>query len=464
MLNEITGYNASRRIFEEGTDIGEEIDGARASLGLPTFQIAVVVDVFVDPSSMSKEDIQKLESESATPDLCKRMPRNSISGRIITRNQDLYDSSYKIFFPVNIFDAEPVKPGEQVFIFYVDQIVNDQIGYWWKRVPQPIDTDDINFTHADRKYQVNDGPTATESLAGVEPDVPGFVNGGNDGDQHTLAGRNAYEDINKNAKANAQIIKEPVARFVKRPGDKVIQGSNAARIVLGMDRATAGPAPSSTEPRKNSATIDMVVGYGREGTDTAPTSVENSRGDFEVDKSPKAERNSSEGDPDMLSDPSRFYLSESTDPDLNFEVQIDGIPETTGEAPSAVIKTNRIRLLAGEDIKIVGKSNSIVLDVDGNISLVASPKINLGSSNPSEPVALGNALVSAIDDYSQSISDAVLELNIAAQTYFAVPLPTPPQQATFIAAWAKFTIDFSIAQQILSINLQSSLSEKVFTD
>ena len=269
------------------------------------------------------------------------MPMNSIAGRTITRNQDLYDSSPRIFFPVNVFDAEPVKPGEQVFVFFVDQAANDQIGYWWRRVPQPMDTDDLSFTHADRKYQSNEGSTATDKLAGKTQGPPSFINGGEQEEQHTLAGANAYEEINDNAQANAQIVKEATARFTKRPGDKTIMGSNGSRIVLGMDRAAPAPASADTPVRPNSATMDFVVGAGRAGTPTAPTTVVNSRGEEEVDKNPQTPDNPLEGDPDMMNDPSRIYLSESTDVDVNFVVNIPGIPPAIGAAPAFVAKSGQ---------------------------------------------------------------------------------------------------------------------------
>jgi len=465
LLSEITGYNANRKIFEDGTDISEEIDGARASLPLPSFQVAVVVDVFYNPNTITPDVLLELEEQSATPELVKRMPRNSIAARIITRNQDLYDSSPRIFFPVNVFDAEPIKPGEQVFVFFVDQAVNDQVGYWWRRVPQPVDTDDLNFTHADRKYQVNEGTSTTDKLAGVTPGPPDFINGGDQAEQRTLAGANAYEDINKKARANLAIVKEPTARFVKRPGDKVLQGSNAARIVLGMDRSLPGPAPAETPPLPNTATIDMVVGYGRTGTPTAPTPIANSRGEQEVDK--KIPANPLEGDPDMLLDPSRFYLSEATNADVNFSVIIPGVPPTPGPAPAAVLKSQQLRLLAntpGGDVKIAGSANAVVLDSIGNISLIGSPKINLGSAFSPQPVVLGASLVAALNTYSTAITTATTALNAAAQVYFAIPVPTPPQQVTFQTAWAAFNTAISTAQASLASALAAALSVKVFTD
>jgi hypothetical protein len=467
MSSEVTGYNANRRIFEEGTEIGEEIESIRGTMPLPVFQIAVVVDVFCDPSKLTAEDISKLQKETASPELCKRMPRNSITGRIITRNQDLFDSSPKIFFPVDIFDAGPVKPGEQVFVFYIDQNVNDQIGYWWKRVPQTIDTDDINFTHADRKFEINEGATATDKLAGKKPAVLDFKNGGIESEQRTLAGANAYDKINKNAKANAEIIKEPTARFTKRPGDNVILGSNATRIVLGMDRASSSTAPASTPPREKSATIDMVVGYGRKDKRNAPKIIENSRGYEEVDKDLKTPSNVAEGDPDMVEDPSRFYLSESTDPDTNFEIEIEGITPPAGNAPSAIIKTDRLRLIGNQNIRIVGKSSSVSLEENGDMALIA-PNIKIGSTSSEEPIVLGNSLVKAIANYVKSTTDALNNLNIAAATYFAIPVaigvPTPPQQATFITAWSTYYGLVLSAQATLEAELNASLSTKVFSE
>lgn len=433
LLNEITGYNANRKIFDGGTDISEEIDGVRGMLAPPIFQVAVVVDIVGDPSRMSNDRIFDLENQTSTPELVKRAPRNSIIARIITRNQDLFDQSPRILFPVNIFDADPVKPGEQVFVFFVDPIVNDQVGYWWKRVPQPIDTDDLNFTHADRKYQINEGNTTADRIRGANDGPPNFINGGENDENNTLAGTDAYDEINDNAEANSQIVKEPVARFVKRPGDKVIMGSNASRIVLGLDRAGAAPAGANKTVRAKSATIDMVVGYGREGTPTAPTAVVNSRGDQEVDKSPQAISNPSEGDPDMTNDPSRVYISESTNVDTNFSVNVPGIAPSAGNAPSVAVKSDRIRLLANGDIKIVGNNGSVIVDQSGNISIIGQVKVNLGEANPTLGVARMTDEVSADTSMLQWLIQAQVVLTAAAGVA-GLPAPVFPSDFGIITS------------------------------
>ena len=442
---ELSGYNGARRIFEQGSSVNEEMDAARSFLPPPIFRKAVVVDILSNPRALTAEEIAKYESESISPELIKRAPRNSIIAREITRKQDLSNSSPRIYFPMG---EEALKPGEQVFVFFEDPIVNDQIGYWWKRIPQPIDTDDINFTHADRKYQINDGLSTSDKFLGKTMPPPDFINGGDREEEQTLANVNDYELINKNSKVNSQIIKEPVARFVKRPGDYVIQGSNAARIVCGLDRASSGPAPASGEVRKNSATIDLVVGFGREGTETAPKTIKNSRGEFEVDKTPeknKSADNVLEGDPDMIADKSRIYISESTAADENFEIEVDGIPQDVGQYPAIVIHTDRGRIICRENIKIVAGSSAITLDINGNINIF-SDAIKIGGVAAELGAARNTDKTKADASMNAWIGQVSAALNVVAGLFGgptgtpllaagpgAVPTVVPPSDFGFIS-------------------------------
>jgi hypothetical protein len=382
----LNGFNGARKALQNESDISEEIEETRGTLAPPVLHVAVITDVLVNPKLLSEDEIVDLETETSTPELVRRAPRNSVIGRIITRNQDHFDSSPRILFPMNIYDAEPVKPGEHVFVFFVDYIVNDQIGYWWKRVPQPMDTDDLSFTHADRKYQHNDGLSTRDKFMGETPPPPDFINGGEDEEQHTLADADAYKKINDEAKAQSMIVREPVARFTKRPGDKVIQGSNGARIVFGMDRT----GPATDEPKPNSPTIDLVVGYGLEGTPTAPEIVENSRGEKETDKTPekrKSKENNREGDPDFENDKTRVYSSAKTDIDQNLQLSIPGVPLTPGNAAALGVRSDQIRLDARQDIKLRAGQSAIVFDQTGVVRIIGASSVNLGNANPTLGVA-----------------------------------------------------------------------------
>ena len=129
-----------------------------------------------------------------------------------------------------------------------------------------------------------------------------------------------------------------------------------------------------------------------------------------------------------------------------------------------LLNQDRIRVLAREDIKIAGASNALVLDQIGNVSVIGAPRINLGSAIPVQPVVHGISMVSALTTYVTTVTIATTALNTAAQAYFAIPVPTPPQQVTFQSAWAAYNTAIANAQSSLIAALQNSLSTKVFTD
>lgn len=440
-----SGYNVSKHIYDQGTKV-DDLNDIRGSLPLSSFSVVIVLDIYSDPSQIV--DIDSIKQRVSNPELVDRMPRNSILGKSIDRNQE----DEKIFFPISSFDIEPIKPGEHVLVVNVDANIAGKIGYWWVRLTQPIDVDDLNYTHADRKYQYSESIGVLDRMYGPPPTQPDFINGGYLQEQQTITGGlNAYDNINNSATANNQIVKELVARFTKRPADKVIMGSNASRIVLGNDRAGPAPIPASIAPLPNSATIDLVVGYGRTGTPTAPVGVINSRQEEEVDKKPTTPANALEGDPDMLNDPSRVYISESTDVDTNFvpNTIIPGVSPSPGLAPSVAVKSDRIRLLANGDIKIIGNNASIVLDEQGNITLVSNSQVKIGSAITStQPVIKGQDFLSAFTGFLTTI-------RVAANS--ATSSASPPGNTAAISA-------IGTAANVLQQQLTNLLSSKVFIE
>jgi len=396
----LSGFEGQRRILNNQDDIGPEIESQRGLLPSPIFQKAVVVDVLINPTILTPTEISDLEKSVSTPELVKRAPYNSIIARVISRQQDFVNSRPRIFFPASSFHAEPVKPGEQVFIFFIDPTTDDQIGYWLGKIPQPLDVDDLNFTHADRKFKYHVENSIIDRFNGLPPAPPDFENGvdGLSDATRTLSGLNDYKDIISNAKSKDQIIKEPVARFARRPGDHCLLGSNGTRLVLGMDR----PTTNLTAPQKETPAIDIVAGYGSQGTPTAPKTIQNILGDLEVDKVPEknnAVGNPLEGEPDFINDKSRIYVAGKTNADLNFQVSVPGIgPSPIG--PAIVEKSDQIRILGRQDVKIIVGNSGIVIDQNGNVSIVNSGQVNIGSAAPALGVARLNdeITINAITD------------------------------------------------------------------
>jgi hypothetical protein len=430
-LNELNGFNGPREANNPVSDIEKEIQGQRGALPLPPFLEAVVVDYFFNPRKLSEEQLAELEANTNTPELIRRAPRNSILARIISRRQDFYDSTPRIFFPHDTFTQEPLKPGEHVVVYFLDQIQNEQIGYWFKRKTETNDTDDVNFTHADRKYEYNENLSTRDKFAGTAPPPPSFNNGGVDLDEEsrTLADANAYKDISENATANALIVNEPVARFDKRPGDYAIQGSNASRAVFGMHRT----GPATDEPRPRSAAFDLVAGYGREGTPTAPKTIENARGQQETNKAPeksKEQDNPREGDPDFENDPVRIYGCESFDVDQDFGINVAGVTLPEGEAACIVSKSDRQRVEARENIVLRAGETAFVMDAEGNVRFVAGARVDLGSANSPLGVARLNdsVLLDSTTDPQlfQFLSAVGVYVAALANALSAVGAPPPP--------------------------------------
>ncbi len=404
MSFEGAGFNGTRRIFD-GSDIGSEIENIRGTMDYPSQFLVVVEDVLINPKKLTPIEIKEIQKRVSNPEVVKRAPRNSIIGRVITRGQDMFDSTSKIFFPHKQHDVDPILPGEQVVAYYIDPLVNNQIGYWSTRISQTVDSDDLNFTHADRKYHYNENLSLFDKLKALPPEPPGFDNGGglaNDREQFSLLQANAYDQINKKATANSHVVKEPVARFDKRPGDKVIQGSNGSRIVLGMDRDHLQMNP----PRAKSPSIDIVVGYGYDGTPTSPKTIINKRGELEVNKAPEKNNdtdNPLEGEMDYINDKSRIYISANTNLDKNFSTALSSIPPQANNTAGIGIKSDIVRIDSRDNSLITaGQLNGIFISNTGVVSVVSNGVVNLGSHNAKLGVARLNDQITIDNSTDQS--------------------------------------------------------------
>ncbi len=406
-------YSSQRALISGMDDLGDVTSDVRSSTPLPSFYRAVVKDVIYDPINLTQEEKDSLRETIVNTELIDRIPKNSIIATVITRGINKVDNTSQIFFACNSHDISPIKPGEHVFVFYADDYRSKQIGYWFCRAPEPLDTDDINFTHSDRKFEYSDGLSTAERSSGGTLPAPSFLNGdGLSEESYTLSNEKDYEDINKNSKANKIITKEPVARFTKRPADKLIQGSNGSRIVLGQDRTG-----SVTEPVvQGSPTIDIVT-VTHEGLSenlepilNNPRVIINSRNELEVDKNPKKKNkkdNSAEGDPNFETDQSRIYVSAKTNGDVNFNISADS-PSSIGSY--IVLNTSHNRIISREDVKITAGSTNVVIKNDGKI-IINGSNIELGNTPTKQPVARKDDLVMPAADMQTFMIQVSIMLN-----------------------------------------------------
>ncbi len=299
-------------------------------------------------------------------------PRNSIlgydissSGQIKTLVEgDEKKTPLNLYYP--FFSSHfvlPVKPGEFVFAINADSA--SPFGYWMTRIPGTLTTEDVNYSHNDRKFIIP-GPALPPAEAGSKFRKPGFPNGLStdsvdpeaefDEDKENLEksrflidDRSGYENIWNNFFEGPDnwFVPEPVPRLTKRPGDLILQGSNNSTIILGSDRgygATNRPSPEKSNASPGefgtplAGSVDIVVGRGRitdvdsvldklpadNNSLTRPRVIENTRAACETDKDPTADESNKsaaagqlELDSDLKQDlENRFLDIPEGDPDF----------------------------------------------------------------------------------------------------------------------------------------------------
>jgi len=371
-----------------------------------TFVTAVVVDFVSNPASYDLESLRKGQPGQVLNDtFIDKMPRNSIIGKIISDGEGQGGASPMImypFFPPYI--SLPVKPGEQVWVFFEKAGDKSTIPYWICRKATDITVDDINYTHLDRVKLVTPEtprPAGDVHAGTADKDYFSFnLGGGSKKSNNTLDGDNPYEDLIAASTSYSQFTGEAVPRFSKRAPDLVLQGSNNTLITLGEDRTST---PDNDPAITSVGSIDIVAGRGQDTATAAISTSANARGYVEINKTPvqtgEGVDNPAEGDPDFSNDLSRLYLSMGTDADSNFGISIAGVTPS-GVGPAIVLKTDQARIIARNDLKImVGESSvgaSVVIKSDGNIIFIpgASGVIKLGGEDANKAILCTDATVS----------------------------------------------------------------------
>lgn len=405
-----TGAPATRSLVggNSANNIGGDIERGRISAPAPTLQRAIVIDVIIDPNMLTAEQTEGIANTVSNPRFAHVMPTNAIIARIVSNEGGQAARTNTILFP--FFSSHfllPIQPGEMVEVIYDDYSHGgQQLGYWLTRTSMQRTIEDVNYTHADRRFLPGNNPAnfTTEERANrssTQPD-PGFPNGGNTTTTLTLpqsGSNNAYNQVLNNATGHLGLDSdgqvetiplqtfEVVPRWRKRPQELVLQGANNTIMVFGEDRK-GGPLGKRDEETPDASgaagTIDIIVGRGRiipandadpnqDFPNTAAWSTENTRGSSETDKARymtlpgtnALSDNLTEGDPDFVRDAARFYITMQSEADVNFgitEIEFtedtlpgDEIPQpnagTLGTLNKSYIvgKADHLRLIARKD-------------------------------------------------------------------------------------------------------------------
>jgi hypothetical protein len=292
------------------------------------------------------------------------MPRNTIIALPVGPSQQVQNAGEMIicypFFSSHL--SLPVKRGELVWVFAEQDFDNEtNLGdgpfFWMSRVHGSLINEDVSFTHYERQHEPLNLNFSEKDI--TQPEVITMMKDYGPSFSGNMFAESLRESVLQSVSEAAM---EPVPRFTKAQGDFVIQGSHNTVISLGttvndhrdltvkndqkqgLDPEAGKPRSVYDTPDQYSGAIDIVVGRANTlsslarltdkdvsfayGKNSEPITVLNDMGDYETKKNPtfldteKKEDiahpryfNMQEGDPDMLFDASRIYLTQNDDID-----------------------------------------------------------------------------------------------------------------------------------------------------
>jgi hypothetical protein len=328
------------------------------------FRRAIVLDVITHPIILNNELIERILNNKnislyrvKTKELLKDLPRNSIVATFDNAEQQL-------FVAIPFFSSHmslPIKPNEEVWIYEdTTKTAQSDIEFFWlSRIHNINFIEDVNYTHADRKFLKNYNAVNIALPREIEIPTPMFNNGPVRNNSNLSSNDKLLRERDIKQKPTLNIsgkwLLESVPRFTKDPGDYVIQGSNNTLIKLGTDKARKKEeriekyynSLAYNDIENNSGTIDIVAGrcgithtlltqkeiktqiFGGQSFTTlvandvyknAMFSIYNEKNYLENMKDNRFylgldNQNIAEGDADFYTDISRLYISERCDGD-----------------------------------------------------------------------------------------------------------------------------------------------------
>jgi len=364
IFTQVGGSFLSRKDYEKGLAPQER-----------PFSTFVVKEFYNDPGLISSEARSILEKQVSNSNYVKLMPVNSILGIDIENDKGREQILYP-FFSQHL--CLPIKPGEEVWAYREGNLY-----YWMSRKAGSYQTEDPNYSHLSRQVNVEtpeDLRSSKSAWKGEQTTTSTlFPEGHTDVISNRVLGTfNSFEQIiNNSVSYNSRFEPEPVPRIVKKPGDLVIQGSNNSSITLG----------TSSNKGTGKGSIDLVA-----GRTISNQIVSNDRNYQEINKQLVA---TNDAPVSYSSDRSRLYITMLDDVDSAFQIDIDGI-EKSGSSSAVVLKSDQVRLVARNDVKItVGDTGAgIIIKNNGEIVIVpaATSVIKLGGEDANKAILCQEAI------------------------------------------------------------------------
>jgi len=376
------------------------------------FRSVVVTDYLENPQSLTSEQLQILEGTSTFPaSMIKKSPRGTVIGQEDNNPRRLYYP----FFSSHI--SLPVKPSEKVWAFET----KEGISYWLSRKVSDFGYEDACFTRTSNS-NVAQIPTSSPSpstafLGSQSTDLTGRQTQSmglpDDLTQNNLPAGLTYNQIESQAVASKDVVLEPVPVVPSLCNELTLQGSNNAVVTLGTGFDGSRDA--------NHGFVDISTGRGRGGTDLNSVFVTtDSRTNREI--ASRENLNPREGSVDVSTDASRILVTTQSLPSGTV---------ASSQSPSIVQKSDKIRIIARQDVAITVEGSSgasVVVNSNGDIYLTpsASGKVYLSGPESDQAYLRYDDLREVVNGIEGILNSLIASINLITQaTPGATAIATP---------------------------------------
>lgn len=249
----------------------------------------------------------------------------------------------------------PIKEGEHVYVVFEDNITKSH-GLWVTRIPEHKKIDQRNLVLGSKKYDDNAEKNQVSKV--------GLKKVSEDTDIDT-----------KDIKQSPNFARETIKPFTFRTGDYGLEGSNNTLILMSRDRKDK---PDSGEKEKAGA---LFLVAGRKDEEQL----------------------------NWKDDLSYLVISMNSDADGNMDIQAG---ENKGAAAVIAAKSDEIRIVAREGMKIIVEDGEVYMKSSGKIN-IESDKDIIVKSNSKVQIDAPNTEVGGADDNAVlygPLSDAITQI------------------------------------------------------
>lgn len=316
------------------------------------FDEILVIDYITDINELSESDVAGLVDKVNDSYLLKNCPNGTVIGKRISSSEN---TQSMIFYPFFSHIRTPVKAGERAWAFSPP---GRGPSYWITRKVQDSCSEDPNFTFEGRSRVA---PDLIDKKSGRKNLISTF--------QDSRAAGASISDVIKSAISRSEFIGEPTLNVKSKSTDFCLQGSNGAIIKLGNE-SSAGSATINLVA--GLATTDSIESIQNSNKFTGKSYKETIKPLIGSDSSSEERSNAVLAGSLSADDPSRLIISQKFSADSYYSFEGDN----AGEVPTISLKTDCVRIIAQNDLKIVvGTSSdpsSIIMKSNGDIIITPS--------------------------------------------------------------------------------------------